>query len=105
MVLQRIDHSATAVYMNPKLIEVTIFGGCYKFNPYTWDDDQQTLAETTVLKFGRLKNHEWGIYTECLTSYLFSELRSGGQWILLPVVGTINEIYPEVYGTMQLLWL
>ena len=50
-------------------------------------------------------NGVYNNYTECLTSYLFSELRSGGQWILLPVVGTINEVYPEVYGTMQLLWL
>ena len=51
--LERVDHSMTAVTINPVLVEVTIFGGCHRFDPTTWDGNQLALAETTVLKFGR----------------------------------------------------
>lgn len=52
--LERVDHSMTAVTINPSLVEVTIFGGCHQFDPTTgYDNLQLALAETTVLKFGR----------------------------------------------------
>ena len=53
IVLQRVEPSATAVSINPNLIEVTVFGGCPFYDPFKYDNDQLLLAETAVLKFGR----------------------------------------------------
>lgn len=54
IVLERIGHSATAVTINPSLIEVTIFGGCRHFDFFISEEEQLMLAGTTVLKFGML---------------------------------------------------
>jgi hypothetical protein len=53
---ERFGHSATAVPINPSLIEVTIFGGCLdlEFIIAKAEDLQIHIPGTIVLKFGML---------------------------------------------------
>ena len=57
VVLGQIGHSATAVTIDPYLIEVTMFGGCQHFDFFRSDESQIMLARTTILKFGTLSDH------------------------------------------------
>ena len=92
-VLERLGHSAMAISMNPNLIEITIFGGCRHFSFMRSDRSQLMLRGTTVLKFGRLYLLDY--YCVFYNEH-FSELRPDKQWILLPVVGSINDLNYEV---------
>ena len=52
----RFGHSATAVQLNPSLIEITIFGGCLDLDFVGNEAVQLLLEGTIVLKFGMLYN-------------------------------------------------
>ena len=45
-------HTATAFSLGPGRTQVTMFGGCPKWERGKSDDVQPKLAETTVLEFG-----------------------------------------------------
>ena len=48
----RVWHTATALSLWPERTQVTMFGGCPKFESGKSDNAQQKLAKTTVLEFG-----------------------------------------------------
>ena len=48
----RMYHTATALSLGPGRIQVTMFGGCPKWEWGKSEDAQQKLAKTTVLDFG-----------------------------------------------------
>ena len=45
-------HTIAAFSLTPGLTEVTMFGGCPKYNPDAPDDQQPKIAETTILRLG-----------------------------------------------------
>ena len=53
----RMWHIATALSFGPGWTQVTMFGGCPKFESEKSDDAQQKLAKTTVLDFGEQNTH------------------------------------------------
>ena len=53
----RMWHTATALSLGPGLTQVTMFGGCPKWEREKSLDTQQKLAKTTVLDFGELNTH------------------------------------------------
>ena len=48
----RAAHTITALNLGPGWTQVTMFGGCPKFESGKSLDAQQKLAKTTVLEFG-----------------------------------------------------
>ena len=56
IVEERFGHSATAVQLNPFVIEVTIFGGCLGLEFVRTEAEHLLLEGTIVLKFGMLYN-------------------------------------------------
>ena len=50
----RWGHTATAFSLGPGRTQVTMFGGCPKWEMGKSDDTQSKLSETTVLDFGEL---------------------------------------------------
>ena len=50
-------HTATALSLGPGRTQVTMFGGCPKWEREKSDDAQQKLAKTTVLEFGEQNTH------------------------------------------------
>ena len=48
----RWGHSLTATSLTPGLTEVTLFGGCTKFDPQLSGDKLPMIAETAVLTLG-----------------------------------------------------
>ena len=44
----------TAIFLTPSLIEVTVFGGDPRHDPYQQLRDIQSIAATTILIFGEL---------------------------------------------------
>ena len=48
----RMCHTATALSLGPGWTQVTMFGGCPKWESGKSADAQQKLAKTTVLEFG-----------------------------------------------------
>ena len=48
----RMYHTATALSLGPGRTQVTMFGGCRKWEWGKSEDTQQKLAKTTVLDFG-----------------------------------------------------
>lgn len=58
----RFGHSATAIQVNPSLIEVTIFGGCLDMDFIGNLAEHLLSAGTIVLKFGTIPisiNNYW----------------------------------------------
>ena len=53
----RIWHSTTALSLGPGWTQVTMFGGCPKWEWGKSLDAQQKLAKTTVLEFGEQNTH------------------------------------------------
>ena len=53
----RMYHTATALSLGPGWTQVTMFGGCPKFESEKSDDAQLKLAKTTVLDFGEQNTH------------------------------------------------
>ena len=49
----RMWHTVTALSLGPGRTQVTMFGGCQKWEKGKSDDLQQKLAKTTVLEFGK----------------------------------------------------
>ena len=49
----RIWHSATALNLGPVRTQVTMFGGCSKYEMGKSDDEMLKLSKTTVLEFGK----------------------------------------------------
>ena len=91
----RFGHSATAVPRNPSLIEVTVFGGCLDVDFIKSEAEHLLLPGTMVLKFGMLPI--LAVISEIMTLSYFLELRPDKEWILLPVVGSIEVLNYEVY--------
>ena len=52
VVLERFGHSATAIPINPSLIEVAIVGGCLDLDFRRSEEEHLLLLGTIVLKFG-----------------------------------------------------
>ena len=50
-------HTATALSLGPGRTQVTMFGGCSKWERGESEDSQQKLAKTTVLDFGEQNTH------------------------------------------------
>ena len=50
-------HTATALSLGPGCIQVTMFGGCPKWEWEKSHAAQQKLAKTTVLEFGERNTH------------------------------------------------
>ena len=53
----RMCHTATALSLGPGWTQVTMFGGCPKWEWGKSLDAQQKLAKTTVLEFGEQNTH------------------------------------------------
>ena len=53
----RMCHTAIALSLGLGWTQVTMFGGCPKFEKKKTDDAQQKLAKTTVLDFGEQNAH------------------------------------------------
>ena len=51
-------HTITALSLGPGRTQVTMFGGCPKFESGKSNDVQQKLAKTTVLEFGEQSTHD-----------------------------------------------
>ena len=51
-ILSRYGHSLTATSLAPGLTEVTLFGGCTKFDRQLTDDKRPMIADTAVLTLG-----------------------------------------------------
>ena len=49
----RMWHTVTALSLGTGRTQVTMFGGCQKWEKGKSDDLQQKLAKTTVLEFGK----------------------------------------------------
>jgi len=66
-------HTATAISLGPGRTQVTMFGGCPKWEDGKSLDAQQKLAQTTVLGFGEQNAHMHDISAFiCLLSVAFS---------------------------------
>ena len=70
-------HTATALSLGPGQTQVTMFGGCPKYERGKSDDAQQKLAKTTVLDFGEQNTHNSihslavsGLFISCTASDL-----------------------------------
>ena len=86
----RMWHTVTALSLGPVRTQVTMFGGCPKWERGKTDDAQQKVAETTVLDFG-----EQNIYA-VLTFFEFSGFNFPSS--------TIYHIAGNFCGR-QLLWI
>ena len=53
----RMHHTATALSLGPGQTQVTMFGGCQKWEWRKSTDALQKLAKTTVLDFGEQNTH------------------------------------------------
>ena len=53
----RMWHTATALSLGPGWTQVTMFGGCPKYESGKPEAAQQKLAKTTVLEFGEQNTH------------------------------------------------
>ena len=73
----RMYHTATALSLGPGWTQVTMFGGCPKWELGKPSDALQKLANTTVLDFGEQNTHNSihslaisGLFISCTTSNL-----------------------------------
>ena len=82
----RVWHTSTALSLGPGRTQVTMFGGCPKWEWGKSLDVQQKLAKTTVLDFGELNTHN------SIHSLAVSGLFTGIAWNRDYLYSSMNDL-------------
>ena len=92
----RMCHTATALSLGPGQTQVTMFGGCPKWESGKTDDTQQKLAKTTVLEFGEQNTHDTG-FPPFAISLLYRVVKGFSEVDELHLVTTILMFHLSVH--------